>query len=139
MSDNERKRTINDDHNSALPQAKLHQRPIEPHPKGRPELAKAGKNSHAWRSSLNEERTTMFALRALIMLMFPMALVIMVILVLPMLMMVFPVVERRLLQRPSKRSTEETSNLQRLGLDVIVEPVASPSARTVMLDSPGSS
>ena len=62
----------------------------------------------------------------------------MVIVVLPMLMMVFPmvvVVERRLLQRQSKRSTEEIYNLQRLGLDAIMEPVTSPSARAVMMDS----
>ena len=45
------------------------------------------------------------------------------------------VVERRLLQRQSKRSTEEIDNLQRLGLDAIMEPVTSPSTRAVVMDS----
>lgn len=98
---------------------------MEPHPK-------AGSLVLELASSLNEERTTtMFALRALMM-MFPMAVVIMDIVVLPMLMVVF-------LQRPSKRSTEEIGNLQRLGLDAMMEPVASPSAWAVMLHSPVSS
>lgn len=70
------------------------------------------------------------------MMMFPMTVVIMVIVVLPMLMVMMTVV---LLQRPSKRSTEEIGNLQRLGLDAIVEPVASTSARAVMLDDSVSS
>ena len=106
---------------------------MKPNPKARSlvlKLAMVG-------SSLDEERTTLFALGALMM-MFPMTVVIIVIVVLPMLMMVFPmvvVVERRLLQRQSKRSTEDIDNLQRLGLglDTIMEPVTSPSTRAVML------
>jgi hypothetical protein len=105
---------------------------MEPHPKARSlmlELAMMGKD-------IRGHGTTLFALRALMMMVFPMTVVIMVIVVLPMLMMVFPVVvvERRLLQRPSKRSAEEIGNLQRLGLDAIMEPVTAPSARAVMLD-----
>ena len=101
---------------------------MEPHPKARSlvlEPAMVGS------SSLNEERTAaMFALRALLMMMFAM------------LMMMFPmmmVVERRFLQRQSKGSAEEIGNLQRLGLDAILEPVTAPFARAVMLDSTVSS
>ena len=99
---------------------------MEPHPKARSlmlELAMVG------RSSLHKERTaTLFALGFLMMRM------------LPMLMMVFPmvvvvVVGRRLLQRQSKRSTEEIGDLQRLGFNAIMEPVTAPFARAVMLDS----
>ena len=124
------KHTKNKSHSSALPWAKRHERPMEPHPKARSLLLELAMVS---RSSLNEERTTtLFALGFLMMRM------------LPMLMMVFPmmvvvVVGRRLLQRQSKRSAEEIGDLQRLGFDAIMEPVASPFARAVMLDSTVSS
>ena len=71
------------------------------------------------------------------MTMFPMTVVIIVIVMLPMLVMVFFMYGggTQAPSRQSKHGTEEIDNLQRLGLDAMMEPVTSPSARAVMMDS----